>query len=108
MLFEADRSEAFPERSAIYSSTKALFFLGTPHRGSSWAAWGDIARGIASVVFDTNSFLVKDLEINGQAFVQLEKNFGLLIYRRTFYIYTYIKAQGFKPIPLLNSKARLV
>ena len=107
MLFEADRSEAMPERQKVYLSTRALFFLGAPHRGSDWTGWGEIARGLANVIFDTNPSLIKHLKVNGEPLMLLEKNFGLLVYRRTFWIYTFTEAKGFKPLPLLNSKVSL-
>ena len=104
MLFDADRSEALPQRRRVYLSTRALFFLGTPHRGSNWTGWSEIARTIAGVVFDTNPSLIKHLKVNGEPLMQLEKHFGLLVYRRTFWVYTFIEAKGFKPLPLLTSK----
>ena len=107
MLFEAERAEAQPQRRKVYLSTRALFFLGTPHRGSDWAGWGEIASGLAGVVFDTNPSSIKQLEVNGEPLMQLEKNFGLLVYRRTFSIYTFTEAKGYKPLPLLRSKVRL-
>lgn len=104
MLFDAERSKAFPDRQKVYQSTKALFFLGTPHKGSNWAVWGEIARELASVIFDTNPSLIKHLKVNGEALMQLEKNFEPLIYLRTFWIFTFAEAKGYKPLPLLNSK----
>ena len=104
MLFDADRSEALPQRRKIYLSTRALFFLGTPHRGSDWTGWGEIARKLVGVVFSTNPSSINHLQVNGEPLMQLEKNFGSLIYRRTFWVYTFIEAKGFKPIPLLDTK----
>ena len=107
MLFEADRAEEFPNKRQVYFSTKALFFLGTPHRGSNLAGWCEIARGLANVVFDTNSSLIKDLKVHGQPLMQLQRNFDLLVYRRTFYAYTFIETGHFKPYPFLKSKVCL-
>ena len=107
MLFEAERSLAFPERCKVYSSTKALFFLGTPHSGSDWAQWGEIARSIAALIFDTNPSSIKHLEVNGESLMQLQNNFDKLIWLRTFWIYTFIEAEGFKPVPFLNAKVGL-
>ena len=104
MLFEAKQTEAFPQRRNVYLSTKALFFLGTPHRGSDWTVWGEIARGLANVIFDTNKSLIKNMKVNGEPLVQLEKNFEHLVYLRTFLIYTFTESEGFKPFPFLNSK----
>lgn len=104
MLFNAERSAAFPDRKEIYESTKALFFLGTPHRGSDWAQWGEIARVLVNVIFDTNSQLIKDLEVYGRRLTELQDHFVNLLYHRTFYVYTFTEAQDFKPYLLLKSK----
>ena len=104
MLFEAKQTEALPQRHNVYRCTRGLFFLGTPHRGSDWTGWGEIVRGLANVVFDTNKSLIKNLKVNGEPLVQLEKNFGHLVYLRTFSIYTFTESKGFKPLPFLNSK----
>ena len=104
MLFDADQSEALPQRRKVYLSTRALFFLGTPHRGSDWAGWGEIARKFAGLIFSTNPSSIKHLKVNGEPLMQLEKYFGSLVYRRTFWVYTFIEAKGFKPVPLLDSK----
>ena len=104
MLFDADRSEALPQRRNVYLSTRALFFLGTPHRGSDWAEWGEIARKLAGVMFSTNPSSIRHLKVNGEPLMQLERNFGSLVYRRTFWVYTFIEAKSFKPGPLLDSK----
>lgn len=75
MLFRASLSEAIPARRQIYTSTKALLFLGTPHRGTDWAGWGEIATAVAKLFFDTNSASIKHLKVNGDALVQLQSNF---------------------------------
>lgn len=108
MLFDSFLStEEVIQRQKVYKSTKALFFLGTPHRGSSWAAWGEIATGLAGTIFDTNSALIKHLEVNGEALMQLEKNFGTLIHKRTFLTKTFKEGRNYKPLPLLKSKVCL-
>jgi uncharacterized membrane protein len=107
MLCDAKESEAFPDRQKIYEWTRAIFFFGTPHQGSNFAAWAEIARGFAKVIFDTNSKSVKQLKVHSESLVQLQKHFDALIYKRTFWIYTFTEAQGYRPVPLLNSKVEL-
>ena len=104
MLFVADRSEAHLQNRKVYLATTALFFLGTPHRGSSYAGWGEIARGLTSIFFDTNPSLIINLKAYNEHLMQLQDNFGLLLFRRTFWVYTFIEAKGFKPLPFLKSK----
>ena len=84
MLSDSDRSETLPRRREVYLSTREVFFLGMPHRGSDWTGWGEITRSLAGVTFDTNPSLIKHLKVNGQPLMQLEEHFGSLIYRRTF------------------------
>lgn len=105
MLLQAKMSEALPERQDIYSSTKALFCLGTPHRGSTYAAWGDIARGLVGILFDSNPTLIKNLKINAGPLIRLQKDFEHLVGGRTFWVYTFTEAKGYKPYPFLKSKA---
>ena len=95
------------QKHKVYVSTKALFFLGTPHRGSNWASWGEIATGLAGTIFDTNPGLVKHLEVNGEALMQLEKNFRILLYKRTFLTKTFSEGRNFKPHLFLRSKVCL-
>lgn len=83
-----------------------IIFLGTPHRGSDWAAWGGLAQRVASAaLFDTNGKTLKDLKPDGKALFQLSENFGRLIARRTIKIYTFEEALGFKGIKGLNGRA---
>ena len=108
MLFKSFlSSEDLIQRRKIYTSTKALFFLGTPHRGSDWALWGEIATGLAGIIFDTNSALIKHLEVNGETLMQLEDDFDTLLHKRTFLTKTFKEGRNFKPLPLLRSKVCL-
>jgi len=46
----------------LFKSTKAILFLGTPHRGSEFAQWGDIFRGIVHAIgFDAAHQNLRDL-----------------------------------------------
>ncbi|OTA68365.1 hypothetical protein K449DRAFT_143998 [Hypoxylon sp. EC38] len=103
MLFQAERS-IFPEQQKVHQSTKGLFFLGTPHTGSDYAAWGEIGRHFIKLAFDTNPTILKNLKVNGEPLKQLEKNFDRLIHERTFWIYTFTEAKGYSPMPFLRSK----
>lgn len=107
VLFASKLAEGRRELLDIYNSTKALLFLGTPHRGSDYAAWGKIAERIASVaLFDTNARNLEHLSVNGEHLAQLAQNFEGLLYHRTFSIYSYQEAKGYKGVKLLNDKVR--
>ena len=48
----------------VRDRTKLVIFLGTPHRGSAYAGWGQIASNLARVALqDSNKRLLETLEI---------------------------------------------
>lgn len=104
-LCESNLSEGKPEFKLIEQNTKAIFFLGTPHRGSPYASLGKIAETIASAAcFDTNGKTIGHLEVHGEQLMQLEKDFGRLVAHQTFLIHNFQEAQGFKGIKGLNGR----
>ena len=108
MLFKSFlSSEDLIQRRKVYTSTKALFFLGTPHRGSNWARWGEIATSLAGIIFDTNPALIKHLKVNGEPLMQLEDDFGTLLHKRTFLTKTFKEGRDYKSLPFLKYKVCL-
>jgi hypothetical protein len=104
-LVYSNLAEANADLQCIESSTKALIFLGTPHRGSSYAEWGKIAAAIATVAqFDVNSRNIKALQPHGQPLAELEKGFGRLIMHNSFRIHNFQEAQGLKGVNYLNQR----
>jgi hypothetical protein len=82
-----------------------VIFLGTPHRGSPFAGWGEIVERIARVaLFDTNQTNVKHLQVHGLVLANLEKEFANLLENRTFGVFNFQEALGFKGIRGLNGK----
>ncbi len=64
-LIEARKQLADPSLLDIYTSTHAVVFFGTPHRGSGTASWGLILSAIAQAVqIDANSAILRDLNPN--------------------------------------------
>jgi hypothetical protein len=58
-------TEADPALLDIYTSTEAILFLGTPHRGSNKAGIAEVVRKIVSVSgFDTTDQNIRALQIN--------------------------------------------
>ena len=106
-LVDSNIAEGKPELQEIESSTAALIFLGTPHRGSSHAGWGEVASRIASAAFfDVNRKNLGALEVNGDALAQLEKNFGRLVMHHNFTIHNFQEAQGYKGVKGLNGRVK--
>ena len=66
----------------IVDSTAGVIFMGTPHRGSTWARWGSLGADFAHVVKDTNQAIVKLLRPDSEILFQLRDSFIKLIIRR--------------------------
>lgn len=59
--------DALHKSVTICKRTRLIIFLGTPHRGSSYAGWGKIASNLASLgLQDSNKRLKQTLEVNGE------------------------------------------
>ncbi|KAI4267500.1 MAG: hypothetical protein LQ337_008321, partial [Flavoplaca oasis] len=81
----------------IYSSTEAILFLGTPHRGSSKAEVAEVVRKIISVSgFDTSDQNIRALQINSFELEYIHENFMRLYERqgRHFKVLTFQEAKG--------------
>lgn len=82
---------SIPEFGDIADHTKAIAFMGVPHKGSSSAWWGNLAANIlngVSVGTSTNTRLVADLRKDSSTLINISSQFvhrsqGLKIY--TFY-----------------------
>ncbi|KAF2236094.1 hypothetical protein EV356DRAFT_531340 [Viridothelium virens] len=104
-LIYSNLAEENPDLQLIESSTKALIFFGTPHRGSTYAAWGKLAAAIAAAtLFDVNARNINVLESHGQPLAELEKSFGRLIRHDNFTIHNFQEAKGFKSVAYLNQR----
>ncbi|KAK6088470.1 ankyrin repeat-containing protein [Seiridium cupressi] len=78
-----------PALQDIVMSTKAIVFLGTPHRGSAeFAKVGELARKIAAAVLrvDSNSTIIRalgidspELELSRESFLQQWRQYGFQV-----------------------------
>ena len=101
--WRADASET--DLKTVYDSTKAIMFLGTPHRGSDYAPWGIIARNIAVAVgFDANDRLLKDLRADSTMLDLLRDEFGKMLKEESFRVYTFTEGKGLKGVQGLTTK----
>lgn len=94
----------------IYSSTKAILFLGTPHRGSSKADVGETLRRIASAVgLDTSAQNLIALDINSGQLLMIQEEF-MNLYGRTnrhFEVSTFQEGQGWAGTKMFGLNARV-
>lgn len=86
------RASTHEDQRAIYVSTFAIVFLGTPHEGSDLAKWGEFFRGVLGMaprkMFELDSPLIKTLckdsetldNINA-SFIEIQQRFKIhLVY----------------------------
>jgi hypothetical protein len=91
----------------IYQSTYAIIFFGTPHRGSSYAQMGVLARDIAVAAgFDARDTLLRSLKPDAEMLSLLREEFARMLYDRAFKIYSFQEGQGFKGTYSLSRKVR--
>ena len=91
----------------IYQSTYAIIFFGTPHRGSSYAQMGVLARDIAVAAgFDARDTLLRSLKPDAEMLSLLRQEFARMLYDRAFKIYSFQEGQGFKGTYSLSRKVR--
>jgi hypothetical protein len=90
----------------VYQSTYATIFLGTPHRGSADAGWGEVLRRIASAAqFDTARPILADLDPSSGSgkLDELAEAFSDMLDEQGFKVYSFQESQGKANIRFLNS-----
>lgn len=71
--------------------------MGTPHRGSSYADLGLMAKRAAIASgFDANDKLLRDLKFDSQMLEILRADFSLMVDETNMYFHSFQEAQGFK------------
>jgi hypothetical protein len=103
-------TEADPALLDIYTSTEAIIFLGTPHRGSGKAGIAEVVRKIVSVSgFDTTDQNIRALQINSTELELVHELFMKLYEQkdRRFKVLTFQEAKGVVGISYLKLNERV-
>ncbi|KAJ6192019.1 hypothetical protein J3E72DRAFT_176595, partial [Bipolaris maydis] len=83
------RSETMRDR------TKLVIFLGTPHRGSTYADWGQIASNLARLVLhDSNKMILKTLEVNSEVLENIQEEFIKIVHNGDIKIHSFQEARA--------------
>ncbi len=64
---------------ALFSSTKGIVFMGTPHRGAWMADWGRMPASAIGLLKSTNKSLLEVLETNNQFLESIQTRFWAMI-----------------------------
>lgn len=85
--------------------TKLIVFLGTPHRGSGMAGWGQIASNLALVAMqDSHKKILKTLEVDSEVLDNIHEQFMLTISQCDIRIHSFQEGQGATGVKGLHGK----
>ncbi|PVH93671.1 hypothetical protein DM02DRAFT_619122 [Periconia macrospinosa] len=94
------RSEKIRER------TKLIIFLGTPHRGSAYAGWGQIASNLARLALqDSNKKMLEALEVNSEVLDNIHEEFKTIVFKGGIKVHSFQEARGISGMKGLDEKA---
>ena len=89
----------------IYESTRAIIFMGTPHRGSPYAGWGIIVQSIVSAAgFDATDRILRDLKFDAGTLDILQEDFLKMVKKEQFEVFTFQEGKGLKGVRGLTGK----
>lgn len=90
---------------AYCDRTKAIIFLGTPHRGSKVAGWAGITANLASLLFlNSNKDILRGLEKCSEVLGQIHEDFIETANQKEIQIYTFQEGRGISSIKGLHNK----
>jgi len=93
------------------SSTHAVIFFGTPHRGSDYASIAQVVESAAGILFSTNSKLLDNLVPDGDLLERVRLDFLRLLKEYKFKVYSFQEGKGlaglkFPGLRFLSKKVR--
>lgn len=79
----------------VRKRTKLVVFLGTPHRGSEYAGWAQIASNLARLALrDSNKKILETLEVNNEILDNIHEEFKTIVHIGTIKVHSFQEAQG--------------
>jgi hypothetical protein len=97
--------QAIHRSEKIRKWTKLIVFLGTPHRGSAYAGWGQIASNLARLALqDTNKKILETLEINNEVLDNIHEDFKTIVFKGSIKIHSFQEARGISGMKGLDEK----
>ncbi|KAK3385401.1 hypothetical protein B0H63DRAFT_182369 [Podospora didyma] len=97
--------DAMRRSKGLHSRTSLIVFLGTPHRGSAYAEWGQIASNLASLgLQDSNKKRVQTLEVNSEILDNIHEQFKTIVFESSIRIHSFQEARGISGMKGLHNK----
>lgn len=82
-----------------------MVFLGTPHRGSASADWGQIASNIARLALqDSNKKILETLEVNSEVLDNIQEDFKTFVHEDGLIVHSFQEARGISGMKGLHNK----
>ena len=104
-MLRRSRTAIDPALRSIYTSSHAIIFLGTPHRGGSYVNLGLTARKIVACSgFDANDKLLRDLKFDSSTAKLLREEFAKMLEEIKPTIYTFQEGLGLSGFGPLSGK----
>ena len=101
--------QAIRRSEKIREWTKLIVFLGTPHRGSAYAGWGQIASNLARLTLqDTNKKILPTLEVNSEVLDNINEEFTDIVHKSGIKIHSFQEARGISGMKGLHEKVYCV
>ncbi|RYP33538.1 hypothetical protein DL767_004713 [Monosporascus sp. MG133] len=97
--------DAIRRSDACRARTKLIIFLGTPHRGSAYTGWGEIASNLALLALqDSNKKITKTLEVNSEVLDNIHEEFKTIADQSRIRIHSFQEARGISGMKGLHNK----
>ncbi|KAL2200935.1 hypothetical protein P885DRAFT_26612, partial [Corynascus similis CBS 632.67] len=97
--------DAIRRSDACRARTKLIIFLGTPHRGSAYAGWGEVVSNLALLALqDSNKEIMKALEVNGEVLDNIHEEFKTIADQSRIRIHSFQEARGISGMKGLHNK----
>ncbi|KAH6662246.1 Alpha/Beta hydrolase protein [Halenospora varia] len=97
--------DAIRRSETCRARTKLIVFLGTPHRGSTYAGWGEIVSNLARLAMqDSNKEIIKTLEVNSEILDNIHEEFKTIVDRSRIKIHSFQEARGISGMKGLHNK----
>jgi len=82
--------DTHPHLARIFSVTRGIIFLGTPHRGSGLTSIAQVVASIAQIALkNPHVDLIRDLERDSQTLDRIGDSFGRILDKRTLTVWSF-------------------
>lgn len=100
-------SQAIRRSEIVCLRTRLIVFLGTPHRGSGSADWGEMALNLSRLALqDSHKGIVKTLKVDSEVLDNIHGEFVKVAIARGIRIHSFQEGRGMSGVRGLHGKVR--